>query len=265
MNSLRDLCIEKLSTQRQDIDTSNIMWNKRAEEFSKNVLSEKDDYIDYFLSHADIKNKTVIDIGCGSGKYLKLLLDQGAIVEGLEPSINMIKKSKEYLNSSGYDSDKIIIHNVALQDFEIKKQYDYVFISNSPVISYFENYDKILSLAKEGIFIGSWLESRDSLLDYVSKKLNIKIKGHGGNSSIYFFNLLLEDTRKVCFETLDSEQIIKIKENLFIERYANWIYGVNYTDNDISKILDIISKLKDENGLYQINKSSKRSMIFAYK
>lgn len=265
MSHLRDLFIERLSSKKQNIEQSNAIWDKRAAVFSTHITTEKDPYLEFFLSHADIKNKTVLDVGCGTGKYLPFFLAEGAIVEGLEPSVKMAEKAKDYLRACEYDPDQVTIHHTALQNFTPEKPYDYVFISNNPVIAYYDNYLKILSLAKHGIFVGSWLESKDALLDYLSDKLGKKVHRHGGENAIYFFNLLVGDTEEVCVKTFPSSQSTKEKEEDLLDRYADWVFGTNCTTEDKAVLSDLLSPLKDSDGYISVDKTSKRLMIFAYK
>jgi len=44
----------------------------------------------------DLQNKTVLDIGCGSGRGSFLLAKEGAKVTGVDFSVNMIKLAKKY-------------------------------------------------------------------------------------------------------------------------------------------------------------------------
>lgn len=259
---MRDIYVSKLSKEPQNIEQSNFMWNKRAKEFVNNVRMEKEDpYMNFLKKYIEIKNNTFIDIGCGTSKYIKLLLDESSYVEGLEPSIQMLNQGKNYLKDMGYNPEDIVFYNQAFQDFDTKKQYDYVFISNSPVISYYENYEKILKLAKKGIFIGSWLGNKDSLLEKISSELKIKSKSHGGMDIIYMFNLFIEDGYYPSFDTFLDNYEEKVNPETLYQRYTSWVYGLNYTDENVSEIKSIISKYV-EDGKVLVKTSSSRGMMF---
>lgn len=69
--------------------------------------------------HFDIKH--VLDIGCGTGKYLKFLQEQGFVTDGIDSSETAIKMSKELLG----DSSQILCVNMF--EFEIPNNiYDLV-------------------------------------------------------------------------------------------------------------------------------------------
>lgn len=59
--------------------------------------------LQYVLSHAQLKNKQVLDVGCGAGILTESLADQGANVIGIDPSAEMIKIADEHANNSLLD------------------------------------------------------------------------------------------------------------------------------------------------------------------
>ena len=245
LNSIRNICKERLTRPPQDIDKSNQMWNKRAKELS--LLAERDDadgYIEFFKQHVNLNGATVIDLGCGAGRYLKLLLDEGALVEGLEPSKEMIKYAKKHIKDSGYNEEDVNIYNVAFQDFEPEKQYDYVFISNSPIVGYYESYEKILKLAKKGIFIGEWIERKDLFFENLVRSMGKEIKRQLMFDIYYYFNLFAADGYLPNFKSSIKISKEELKVEKCIQRYTSWIYGESYTDADMKLVMDEILKLK---------------------
>ena len=247
LNSIRNICKESLTRPPQDIDKSNQMWNKRAKELS--LLAERDDadgYIEFFKQHVDLKGATVIDLGCGAGRYLKLLMDEGASVEGLEPSEEMIKYAKKHIKDSGYNEEDINIYNVAFQDFEPEKQYDYLFISNSPIVGYYESYEKILKLAKKGIFIGEWIERKDLFFEKLVRSMGKEVKRQLMFDIYYYFNLFAADGYLPNFKSSIKISKEELKVEKCIQRYTSWIYGEGYTDNDMKLVMDEILKYKSD-------------------
>ncbi len=78
---------------------------KQYDDFSV-IYSNNTSYDDVsnslFYEHLDfdLKNKKVLDVGCGDGGDLKKFSEQGAVVYGVEPSNEFIKHAKE-LNPDG--------------------------------------------------------------------------------------------------------------------------------------------------------------------
>ena len=104
MNKLREICQEKLSNPAQDIEASNRMWNRRAKEVSRlSARADGDGYFSFFKSSVgDLDGMSVLDSGCGAGRYLKLLLDAEARAEGLDSLIEMVRTAKAYTTENGY-------------------------------------------------------------------------------------------------------------------------------------------------------------------
>lgn len=261
MNKLREISFQALNKEVQDIDQSNRMWDKRAKDFAKTNHKTLHNYLEVMKEKVDIRGEKILDIGCGTGRYLKLLLDEGAKAEGLEPSKGMVDQAKIYLKESGYQED-FMIHELPLQEFRPREAYDYVFISNNPVIGYYSNYKKILSLAKKGVLVGSWLNSYDSLFESISQELGVKGGGHGGKNLLYLFNLLVGDGYQVSFDMLRSCSSQKEFVDESISRYVSWLYGSEYSKDDFAKIQSLVDQRKDENGKILIHRSARSGVLY---
>ena len=225
------------------------MWDNRARELS--MLSEApenhpDCYMEFFTKRVPLSGASVIDVGCGAGRYLKQLLDAGALAEGLEPSSQMVKETVKYLERSGFDGEEVKIHPVAFQEFEPEKQYDYVFISNSPIIRYYENYEKILRLAKKGIFVGSWMRRRDVFFHQLAKRLGREPGEIFAPYVYYLFNLLMADGYAPEFVSLPERKLRAIHPDECINRYANWLYGEEYSRQDFDRMREEMDRLLAE-------------------
>jgi ubiquinone/menaquinone biosynthesis C-methylase UbiE len=57
----------------------------------------------------DVAGKSVLDAGCGPGKYAEILLEKGASVTGFDISPNMVKLARERNRSKG----QFFVHNMA--------------------------------------------------------------------------------------------------------------------------------------------------------
>jgi 2-polyprenyl-3-methyl-5-hydroxy-6-metoxy-1,4-benzoquinol methylase len=76
-------------------------WDENAPLWAKQVRGQNDLYRELFNNHeffkfiGDIKNKTVLDAGCGEGYNTRLLAQQGAKVIGIDIAEKMIALAKE--------------------------------------------------------------------------------------------------------------------------------------------------------------------------
>jgi len=115
---------------------------------------EEFDYINGIINKYSRDSKTVLDIGCGTGRHLKFFKDIGYDVFGVDLSENMIKEAKNYLSQD----DGLICSSAS--EFRIDKKFD-IIVSLFHVVSYqvlnvelkniFKNVKE--HLADDGLFI----------------------------------------------------------------------------------------------------------------
>lgn len=100
----------------------------------------------------DVKNKKVLDLGCGPGRYAKILSDKKAKVIGIDNSENLIEVAKKEAPKAEF-----IVGDVEKLPFS-NNQFDVVI---SPlVIGHLKDWNKVLKevnrvLKKNGVFIFS--------------------------------------------------------------------------------------------------------------
>ena len=117
----------------------------------------------------DVKNKTVLDLGCGAGGGAKKLIELGAKkVLGIDISTKMIEKAKKETNSLNINYQVMSMNEID----KIDEKFDLVV--SSLAIHYIEDYDglckKVYNLLNEGgefIFShGHPMDSAPILKDY---------------------------------------------------------------------------------------------------
>lgn len=90
-------------------------WQLKADQFNESYNYKKNFifFVNYFLksrinkvmrmfSCINLKNKKVLDIGCGGGQYMEVFLKKNSFVTGVDNSRKMIDLSKKYLLNLGY-------------------------------------------------------------------------------------------------------------------------------------------------------------------
>jgi SAM-dependent methyltransferase len=122
----------------------------------KNYLKEVD-YIDNLIKTNSISNKTILDMGCGTGKHAELLCDKGYIVHGIDLSEDMLKIAEQ--RRTGKENKLHFTHS-NIQDLNLDKKFDVV-VSLFHVMSYQNSNNELIEafkvakkhLNKGGIFI----------------------------------------------------------------------------------------------------------------
>src|SRR3989338_4625014 len=122
--------------------------NKKSECQFYNVLTEMPAMLKMM---GNVKNKKVLDWGCGSGIYIKILSKNGAKIKGFDISKEMIKIAKK-------DNPDIDLRVGSGLNIPFSEKFDIVFASLA--LHYLNNWDKSLKeiskvLRKNGYFIFS--------------------------------------------------------------------------------------------------------------
>lgn len=89
-------------------DTDLKVWDEKASAYLQ-AASEKNnpfkkifDTPSFIALLGDIRNKKILDLGCGNGDLCKQLTKKGALVVGLDGSANMIKEAKHNFKNGTY-------------------------------------------------------------------------------------------------------------------------------------------------------------------
>ena len=246
MLDMREIIWNLLEHSSQNMELSNGRWDRRAVEFS--ALKKRDEIIGRFQQFADLTNASILDIGCGTGRYLKELLAISENAEGLEPSSKMVAQAKKYLLNSGFTEDSIQIHVSDFQSFQAEKTYDYLFIANNPMLNFQENYKKLFSLAKKGIFLTSWLLVKESILVTIARHLGKFFEAQRNHALLSWAVLSAIDSYEIDFSVKKYSESIRNYPEEHIHRYASWLYGNDYSEQDMNDIRQVLISLADVDG-----------------
>lgn len=103
------------------------IWDRIYKNYQKGgdawatLLEEIHPLFKQFLDQSDFDIKHILDIGCGTGKYLKILQSAGFITDGIDSSETAIEITKKLLK----DDSAILLADMF--EFEItKNQYDFI-------------------------------------------------------------------------------------------------------------------------------------------
>ena len=99
----------------------------------------------------NVKGKKILDFGCGTGIYAKLLTKKGAKIKGFDLSPEMIKIAKK-------ENPKLDLRIISGNKIPFNEKFDIVLAAL--VLDYIDNWDKIFRqinkiLKKNGIFVFS--------------------------------------------------------------------------------------------------------------
>jgi ubiquinone/menaquinone biosynthesis C-methylase UbiE len=198
----------------------------------------------------NVRNKTILDLGCGFGDHAMHLSKKGAKkIIGLDISSELIKIAKE----QNIKNAEFYIHDINNKLKFKNNSFDIIF--SSLVIEYVKNLDQLFSevnrsLKKGGIFAFSrfhpiWklmAQTKEAIVGYkILSKKNIKIFGDyfdeapklqyvGSLGNItaynYTFETIIRTALKHGFELIDYADPKPIKQSA---RYHPWKYKLTST------------------------------------
>ena len=98
---------------------------------------------DFLSQHLEIRNKHILEVGCGSGAILKYLHDHGARVKGID-------LSREYLEY-GREQYKLDLENINLFDLPESHKFDLIIYSDvlEHILNPKDHLEKIKKLLKQ--------------------------------------------------------------------------------------------------------------------
>lgn len=101
-------------------------------------------YIDKLIKENSFNARSLLDMGCGTGKHAELLSDKGYIVHGIDLSEDMLKVAEK--RRIGRE-DKLLFTNSNIQELQLEKKFDAV-ISLFHVMSYQNSNDELTKAFK---------------------------------------------------------------------------------------------------------------------
>ena len=125
--------------------------------YSDKEYDKEVEYIDNLIQQNTNTAKSILDMGCGTGKHAQLLCDKGYKVHGIDLSKDMLKIANK--RRKGKKKQLRFTHS-NIQELNLKKKFDVV-VSLFHVMSYQNTNEELLKafqvakkhLKKDGIFI----------------------------------------------------------------------------------------------------------------
>lgn len=138
-------------------------WDKKAKNYNR-YSEDKNNFENKILKELtkqkiDFKDKTLLDIGAGTGVYTLHLAKLCSHIDAIDSSKEMLEVLKE-------DAKALHVNNISTfitswQEFEIKNRYDFALCTMSPAIKFDEDLEKMDSCAKTKIYLG-WAGKRET-------------------------------------------------------------------------------------------------------
>ncbi|MBU2514746.1 class I SAM-dependent methyltransferase [bacterium] len=100
-------------------------WTDGLTVDNSNIYQAQENYANLILSHIPEGVKSILDVGCGAGKFAEKLLDNGYMVDCVSPSPNLTKHVKNLIG------DRCNIFECGYEELNTEKKYDLILFSES--------------------------------------------------------------------------------------------------------------------------------------
>lgn len=230
----------------QNLNSS--MWDQKQKnypkfdpndcEFEKNILAICNEF------GVDFANKTILEVGCGTGKYTMLLAENATRVDALDFSKNMLKSLEKSAQQYGL-SGKINCILADFSTFNTKEKYDVLFAAMTPAISSEFDYSKLPKFARHFVYLG-WGGARKSrVMDEVFAAHSSELKTHEGATKLKKW--LDEENIEFKSKSVETSWKQKLSIDDMIENEA-WHLKMHGLTPDLSVIREILTNLADADG-----------------
>lgn len=156
------------------------LWDKKAQKFPRFEKNTKDtlEILDFFRAQGVVfKDKHIVDIGAGNGRFALELAFEARAVDTLDFSQNML----DFLQT---DAHTLGLHNIRTfvskwEDFDVSLlgEIDIAFASMTPALNTLAGFKKALSVAKEGLCYVGWGRVRqNAFLDEIFALHHISVE-----------------------------------------------------------------------------------------
>lgn len=185
--------------KKPNLNVCENFWDNRAEEFNEGTDGdgERVDKIIRILKDKGVlgKDKSVLDIGCGAGKFAFKFAPLVQELTGIDLSGRMLDFAQANAQQKGLTNigfEKIDWGELNLKDRGWDKGFDLVFAANCPGINSKSALEKMIAASRGYCFISTFVAREDSIKDELGNLLHPG-SGHGrrqGTSFYCIFNIL---------------------------------------------------------------------------
>lgn len=121
----------------------------------------------------DFQQKSILDIGCGTGLYSSIMAKEARHITGVDLSSGMLQRFKEYIAHDNIKNIELLQSD--FKCFDTQQQYDIVLSAMTPAIGSFEDLHTMMNLSKKTCIYVSFSAPRHSpLMDDILALLGVE-------------------------------------------------------------------------------------------
>lgn len=241
-------------------------WRKKSSSYPR--YSDNSQSIESYIFGAmkdagiDFRDKTLLDIGCGTGIYTIRAAKEAKSVTGVDISEEMLRILAEDAKASGCGNIGIV--QSSWDDFDSKcRKWDIVMSTMTPAVRTPKDYEKAASCAAESVIYLGWGGNREpEMLMDIIRRHNGKAEFFNNSSvmrqwltsqNIKFFSKTFDEVRE---KSMTREQALEYAPDTLLS------FGIKA---DTAEIYEAIDKFSDNVGKVVFDISSRFELIIWHK
>lgn len=249
-----------VQNKNNNIKNSEI-WDKKAKNYSKFDGNLNEFQIRFFKILKDFgvnfENKTLVDIGCGTGIYSLYLAGICKMVLGVDSSTKMLEELS--LKKAEFKINNLQTINSDFKNFQTADKFDIAFLTMSPALQSEDDFKKFMDLGNLRIYL-NWEEPKNSsMLEpfYKIYKKNDKNKNTASNLQ----NFLIKNN--ISYKTEVLREIRSANRSLN-EAFENIVWHLEISDVkfDENEIKNTLLKMQKDGFIKDVIKSKMRVLVF---
>lgn len=169
-------------------------WKPGLEVKAPNFKQAQEDYTQFEMQHIPAGVKTILDIGCGSGKVAEKLIEKGYQLTCVSPPSNLTDAAANRL------SGKAEVHAVGFEDFKTTQKFDLALFSESyQYIDMLKGFAQCSAILNPGGYM--------LLADFFQTEEKGKSPLGGGHKLTKFYDILKQQPFEIVEDIDITEQI----------------------------------------------------------
>lgn len=255
-------------------------WNRRAElwKIEREKKHKGDERVQSAVAYLENRGilketSTILDIGCGPGRFAAAFAKKAHRVVGLDISEKMVEHGMEYLKQEKIQN--AVLYTCDFQTLDMEKEgyqeaFDLVFSSMTPAIQGMEGLQKSMAMSRSWCCNITHLSGRNHLREQIMREVFGKkpVQQWTGRWFYSLFNVLFLQGYypETSYDTLHREVFVKPEEEYVEFLMEHMLPEKERSQEHASVILEWLKRHADENGcLLEVSESSYARILWNVK
>lgn len=246
------------------------IWDKKAENFKDRPIPdfEEDEFLKTLTEIYPItSDTTILDIGCGAGRYAIALAKIAKKVVGVDFSGKMIEYAEEGAESAGVSNAEFVKYDWtegSVDDPLLKDKFDLVISHMAPATGNAEGLRLMMDVSKEMCVIAMPVRRNEDTINVIKEKLGQELPQGLDHGLAYAFGLvwLSGHNPEIRYREGTGPKQGTPAEKM-IEDFVRDLSGKEpLTAEEVEVVTECVMESADENGLVRLPAHAKVATMF---